>query len=377
MDAHYLVAEIRRFFRETRVPGYATVPGEIKPDVLHEIVDEIFSFYLENPPFYDDSAPLPLQISGTWRSLLTQKRPEQLRAIAEFDRAAYERLLNGLFQSELMSGLWNYGSRRERGLAPDFMREIRTLKVETGFALADLCVGEPYPSMWGYPVDGRPPHVISHVGPSHCRQATHVRRALDADFISPKKTRPVVLDLGSGFGGMENYLLNSKDVGVDVVLLDIPLNLTTAYAYLRVTNPSKEVVLVKNREELERLAQEPPGPGEQRAILVPTILAREVARIFPPDLLHNAQSLSEMSRETIRFYLETLVTPGTQLVIESNVSDSVVTLNSGTVEVGSGEIAEMLEELGLTLLVRNIRDSGARYVVSTHVRSQPVRRPVT
>ena len=189
-----------------------------------------------------------------------------------------------------------------------------------------------------------------------------------SDLILSGSARPSVVDLGSGFGGMAHYLMNMTPVPSDIILLDIPLNLTTAYAYLRVTNPRSSIVLVKTLEQLEQLSSQRENIEENQVILVPSILAADVARLFPPTVLHNAQSLSEMSLATIRFYLELLVIPATKVVIESNVSDAFATVNSGHIEVGSGEISRILTERGMSLLSRSIRDSAARYVVSTHIR---------
>ena len=368
MSFFFARAETKKFLNSLIVPKAATVPGRIGEEFLQELVDEVFRFYSVNAPFYDETVPEPLKISATWASLLKQTRRQQLRAIAESDHATYQGLLGNLFQSELMSGLWNYGSRVERGLSPDFIKELQSLRVETSLELHDLCVGNPYPSAWGFPVDDRKPHVISHVAPSHFRQATHISRALKTKLISEHFTRPVVMDLGSGFGGMANFLTNMAPTASDIVLIDIPLNLTTAYAYLRVTNPDGLVTLVTSQDQLQRLAGGPANDLQNRIILVPSILASEAARLFPPSILHNAQSLSEMGRETIQFYLETLVVQTTRVVIDSNVADPFVTVNSGYVEVGSNEISEVLTGLGMSLLARNIRDSGSRYVVSTHVR---------
>lgn len=344
------------------------VPGEIDTLLLADLVDEILSFYQSHPPFYDEATPDSLRISGTWKSILTERRVRQLKAIAESDAEAYGALLRNLFTSELMSGLWNYSSRADRGLSPDFIREIHSLQVETGLDLGELCVGKPYPSAWGLGVSGHSPHVISHVAPSHARQAMHIIRALESNVPRAEETKAVVLDLGSGFGGMAHYLLNLTEINFDMILLDIPLNLTTAYAYLRVANPSTRVVLVKTLEEIQMLSEETPRPLEKRIILIPSILAPDIALYFPPSLLHNAQSLSEMSRVTIEMYLRSLVTQATRFVIESNVSDRFVTSNAGHVEVGSGEIGDILANLGMSLVSRNIRDTGARYVVSTYVR---------
>jgi hypothetical protein len=365
---HFLKLEIKRLLQTFSVPRPIVVPGEIDSSLLAGLVDEILSFYQYHPPFYDEATSDSLRISGTWKSILTERRVRQLKAIAESDAEAYGALLRNLFTSELMSGLWNYSSRIDRGLSPDFIREIHSLQVETGLDLGELCVGTPYPSAWGLGVPGHSPHVISHVAPSHARQAMHIIRALESNALWAEETKAVVLDLGSGFGGMAHYLLNLTEMNFDMILLDIPLNLTTAYAYLRVTNPGRRVVLVKTREEIKMLSEETPRPLEKRVILIPSIFAADIALYFPPSLLHNAQSLSEMSRVTIEMYLRNLVTQATRFVIESNVSNRFVTSNAGHVEVGSGEIAGILSSLGMSLVSRNIRDTGARYVVSTYVR---------
>lgn len=218
------------------------------------------------------------------------------------------------------------------------------------------------PRIWK--VDEQSDAVVTNVAPSHGRQASHILNAL-AFLEGTSKSKPLnVLDIGSGFGGTALFLAEWSAWPLRIVLLDIPLNLANAYAYLRIAAPDLRVKLISDVEDLEAEAL----ADETSLLLVPTIYSEAVAEIFPPDLVHNAQSFGEMDLDTIDYYLRTLVRSSTRVIIESNASTFGATSLFGHFEIGNEEISVILRELGFDLIARHARDSWARYAVSTFLR---------
>ena len=124
---------------------------------------------------------------------------------------------------------------------------------------------------------------------------------------------PAVLDLGSGYGGLAEKIMVWSNGMITMFLIDIPLNLTTAYAYLARIFGTDRVTLVSSKEQLEKIKLE-----SGKFILVPTLLVPELKINF--DIINNTHSFSEMDLPTVKYYLKTLVTPKTSYLIGTNVN---------------------------------------------------------
>lgn len=164
----------------------------------------------------------------------------------------------------------------------------------------------------------------------HGLQADSVLRLLHFFQRIHGQRVPTIVDLGSGFGGTAYYVSRWMLGPALLVLVDIPLNLTTAYAYLSSVT-SAETVLVHDeggaREALGRPVT------ETRFVFLPATLV-EVLRSRPIDVLLNAGSLAEMDLATVELYLATLVGETTRVFVEWN-SHAEVEANRGHVELSA------------------------------------------
>jgi hypothetical protein len=109
--------------------------------------------------------------------------------------------------------------------------------------------------------------------------------------------RPVILDLGGGFGGFCQQLMQHQSHGV-YIGIDLPENLLVASYFLMVSQPTKRVLLYESAEQpldAETLAQ-------YDIVLLPNFMlpAIDAASV---DVFTNFISLSEMNYETIAEYL--------------------------------------------------------------------------
>lgn len=291
--------------------GYDIVRAESKQIVQESgqsldprIVDMIFDFYGIVEPFYDNMIPEPLKIAGMWRGILERGRKKQILAISQKDKLAYHDLQENMFYNELIDGLWNYDFYRTGSKCPQkFLSECRLFETLTGSMASELVTSKNW-KCWGLRTEKG---IVKYVDPSHGITAHHI-----LTLAGTIEKFPVILDLGSGYGGLAEKIMSWTNGRASIFLADIPLNLTTAYAYLAAIFGMDRVVLVSSREQLEKTKAE-----QGRIVLIPTSLIPYLT--VPFDIINNTHSFSEMDYSTVKYYLETLVTPNTSYLIETNV----------------------------------------------------------
>lgn len=280
-------------------------------------VERVFSFYEKVPPFYSEENILPeLKIAGAWRKDLFERRRNQIKYIKDKDYVNYRKLQDNMFFNELVSGLWNYEyhSEKKQYLNPLFSRAVEYCEFITDLNLSELSSFKGY-SSWGLERSG---NVIKYTDPWHIGQAYNISNVLKCIGSSLSK-KNIVVDLGSGFGGMVEKLVRIHQNNLDIYLIDIPLNLTTAYCYLSKQYP-EDCYLISDNKELEQTINT--LSSKRRIIFVPTILIPSM-KDLKIDVLHNSGSFSEMDYATIDFYLKSLCGPTTQFLIETNSNKPV------------------------------------------------------
>ena len=293
-----------------RVRYYPIAVQADKPPLDDVIVDNIFEFYDLIPPFYDQDVPSQLQIGGAWRQRFLDIRKKQLQYIIERNKRRYSELLENLFFDELLSGLWNYHYYNEQKNVHRFLlRDIKSFEQFTGQNKAILSRNDSW-RRWGLPVDDG---VIIYTDSYHGIQAKRLQLLLDGI----RKNNVTVLDLGSGFGGMVDYLCRWSNRPLNIILVDIPLNLTTAYGYLARLYGEDRVKLLGKKKVLSEIFPVSELKDTQFS-LIPTTFIEDLVSIQEVDILHNAASFSEMDYATVEYYIEHLVSPNVQYVVETN-----------------------------------------------------------
>ena len=333
-----------------------------------EIVNTIAEFYERVPPFYTDDTPKPLRIAGAWRGDLHERRKSQLSAIASGDWNRYKDLLNNLFRSELVSGMWNYGyfASNDVLIPQGMLKDVTYFELETGRDANDLVRTQKFSSDWGLQITGG--GIVKYVDPYHGRQAHRILLAHDylkaiGNCGSGDVSPDVIVDLGSGFGGTASYLLNWARAPIHLLLVDIPLNLTTAYAYLAAGFPDLSVQLISSLEQLHRYDIQ---KDRSSVVLVPTIFLEEAVKYIQPCVLHNSASFSEMDLATVQYYLDVFTKGGTRIVIETNSGLKGSQNQGGHVEVTTFDIERLLPKDYWLLSRAKVED--VRYVTSTYLR---------
>lgn len=274
-----------------------------------EVVASIIDFYKKVPPFYDQDTIQPLKIGGAWRDNFQKFRPKQLEAIRNQDAHGYEMLLSNFFRNELVSQMWDVGYFQNsigKKMPSDFYTWLDAFQFITRRS-ADSLVAKSVGNPWGYKT---PFGVIKVIDPAQGIKAdsitnlirlSHDKGGKNADEVNARK--PTMLDLGSGFGGDVEKVARFYGGAITCILVDVPLNLTTAYAYLSSIFGLDACFLCSDESDVSFALSH---QIDKKFIFVPSLYV-SMLRNVEIDVLHNHGSLSEMDRDTIDFYIKALI----------------------------------------------------------------------
>jgi len=279
-----------------------------------ETIETIMKFYDKIPPFYTDKVIEPLKIDGAWKDFLLDRRTRQLSAIKAKNIDEYNNLLSNMFRNEMTIGMWYHLSYNEKLSGKLFPREF--IEVMDGFKyLTGRKEGElaccNFGNGWGYKTERG---IIKMTDPLQGIKADIIINILNA--LNQSRNRKLTfVDLGSGYGGDVEKVVRWFNNPIRIYLVDIPLNLTTAYAYISAGFPECKKYLIDSAEKLREIALS--DNNEIEFVFVPTLYIEGLKNI-EINLLFNHGSLSEMDYITIEFYLQVLVTENTDFFLEIN-----------------------------------------------------------
>lgn len=304
-------------FFEKKKYGNIYIPKNNTFKINREIVETIINFYKNIKPFYSNDAKGPLKIGGIWKDIFLNKRKHQLDAIKREDVDAYENLLNNMFRNEIgisLNGVIQYDESPKKPLPVGFIALMDGFKFLTGRREEELAYCD-FGNRWGYKTTNG---VISGADPRHGIYAQQIINILRS-YTSKK---PVLVDLGSGFGGTVEKVARWYKKPLRILLIDLPLNLTTAYAYISAgfEKHKRCTFLIDSEEKLEEVLSD--ENQETEFIFIPTLFVEKLKEL-PINVLHNHGSFSEMDYETIKFYLQNLVNHNTDFLLEINSSIDV------------------------------------------------------
>lgn len=166
---------------------------------------------------------------------------------------------------------------------------------------------------WGVVIDG----VLA--APQSYRFHHQASRALD---LVADVDRPVVLEIGGGFGGMAMMLHRLAGRPLTYVDLDLPETLTLAAYYLLAAQPHLRVLLHDPTEPLDR------GATDDHDVVLAANFAIEGLTGHPVHLFLNAFSLSEMPAAVIANYLGRVQALAPRYILHNNV-DRADVVNRG------------------------------------------------
>lgn len=325
-----------------------------------ELVNEIFDFYKKVPPFYSSEIIKPLQIEGAWKNNLEYGRKNQIQAIKENAVDKYKELLDNMFCNEMIYAMWEgryfNSSLIDNKLTSHFLELMDAYKYLTGRKEEDLyfdSIGNP----WGYKSSLG---IIKTIDPAQGVKAQNILNLLN--FINPTNGA-VVCDIGSGFGGDMEKLARWYKKPLRIILVDIPLNLTTAYAYISSGFADAKKTLVKDEKTLKETLSN--NFSSLEFIFMPTIFVDSL-KTTKINVVHNHGSFSEMDKPTIDFYLKILLNSQTDFMIEVN-SNKPALLAKSHIEVASSNFNIPETHCLLSRTPTWLTPKGHRYLNSVYV----------
>lgn len=288
-----------------------------KIEVKDKIINEIFMFYEYIKPFYDKKIRSELQISGGWKEYLKKLRKNQIYAIETRDKKLYKSLLENMYRNELNYGLWNYEYFNKKTIGGNLPIRM-LLDLEKSSSLCNLKLEDMVDGSFGNPFGIKTKKgILTYMDGPNSYYATFCARILKNENLE----KNTFMDLGSGRGTLALKVSKFFDKPLRIILLDLPLNLTTAYAYVKM-NSDKKCYLLSKKNQLNFLTES--NFKETHFVFVPTSLSEDLAKnIKKIDLLFNHGSFSEMDYETIRFYLNLFAEGKSTNIYEINANKKI------------------------------------------------------
>jgi putative sugar O-methyltransferase len=298
--------------------GLAPRPDALDDDRVHTIAEEAAGFYqrIRRP---DPELAEPFRAGGEWK-VYVEARSAIYDAALSGDVEALAPLLRDFWRNDLGPIVSQYAyypdlaagdeakvERFTRMLARDY-RHWRALWRDEPRELEVPRIGNP----WGLELDG----VL--VTPLALRFDTHARQIAD---LLRDVDRPVVAEIGGGFGGMAERVAR-RDPRVTYVDFDLPETLLVAAFHLRAALPDRDVALWDPAMALDREAI-----LRHDVVLAPHYA---IADLGPAsvDLFLNAFSLSEMRWEAVAEYMRAIERCGRRYFLQNNV-DRTGVVNRG------------------------------------------------
>lgn len=243
----------------------------------------------------DAPASGPYAVGRDWGAFLRRTRPAFYEAVAHADLDALDQLLANFLRNELTTG--TFGGRV--GYETFVAAGSRVLnRVRRQHHVWQYSVDRPDLNRVVSPRVGNPFGVRIAEGVIHANTFMNDCRAQYVGELLESVERPVVLDLGGGFGGFGHQLLinDRRPVYVGV---DLPENLIVASYFLMAAHPEARVLLYESRDQVldaETLRQ-------HDIVLMPNFMLPQVTH-RAVNLFANFISLSEMDYASIVEYLQ-------------------------------------------------------------------------
>jgi len=263
-------------------------------DTSHRILQDVTALYARSKNYSVDLAA-PYRIGGEWAAYISD-RWRSYDILARQEHAEIRELLANFWRNELGAMVANYdyfhnvvsGSRHTR---MHFVKQmLKDYEVWKRYVCDDITQlrSPTFGNAWGLYIEDT--LVVPQAFRFH-RNATFILELLGT--IS----KPVVAEIGGGYGGMAYYLL-SQNRRLTYLDFDIPETLFLAAFYLAKAFPDRKILWFTE-----------PGPItpeliEQYDILLLPHYALQQLEDRSVHLFHNAISLSEMSSETISEYVK-------------------------------------------------------------------------
>ena len=305
---------VKNKLRKLKLKFYSEGPinnlGEVSDlDLKKRIVREIIKFNKSCDLSYKNiSTNENLKISGLWKELLVRYKKEQLEAYNTGDINKIILLHENMFYNPLIEGLWNYTNLNDLGKNYSslilFLKDLYLYRIifrdYSGLSSSNKI------KKWGYQHGNDKFHFLDI---SSKIQKNLISNSLN--LLNDKK-KFNILEIGGGFGSLAERMFEEERIN-SYTIVDIPSTLLIAYYYLCSKFGTNTVEILHTSDSIESKF----NTKSKKIYLIPSCFFDKVKNYQDFDLLCNFASFSEMSFETIKYYLDNLPSQ-IKIIISSN-----------------------------------------------------------
>ena len=284
-----MILDISKSFKDNLIPGASKAQ-------IGRIVDA----YKKSKAEQNISASY-YQVSREWLPIYAGFMGEVMAALQSGDIDSLTRMYENFFREKLSTGLHGlHFEMVEKYMTPG--REIAASDLKAAMDIfqlyakmflisnrnvsLDVLRRPPFGNAYGYNLDGTTLYIGAEY---HYHYSALIQRFLK------KIEKPIVFELGGGFGGMAYYLMRDT-VGLTYIAADLPENAALQAYYLMSHFPSKKIALY-GEIDLKDF-----HPHDYDAVILPNFaidsLNEDVAH-----LSFNSYSLAEMDVESVNNYV--------------------------------------------------------------------------
>ena len=277
-------------------PAVGDVHSERDGDALTAITARVFKAY--QLAMVDAPSSGPYATGRNWGAFLRHSRPNFYAAAARGDVDALNALLESCLRNEMTTGTFGGGFAYEAYNAWVSAGQSVLAPIRQQYNVWRYSVQNADVTRLAAPAVGNPFGVWVGDGIVHPNTFLNDYRAQFVSGLVEQIDRPIVVDLGGGFGGFGHQLL-ANGAGETYVGFDLPENLIVAAYFLLVAHPEKRVLLYESLDQ--RL--DPQTLRQYDIVLMPNFMLPRIADLCV-DVFTNFISLSEMDYGSIVEYLE-------------------------------------------------------------------------
>jgi hypothetical protein len=290
------------------------LPSPLSSQSQLALTERLFAAYLRATT--DLPRTGPYVVGRNWGDFLRASRPTYHDAVARGDIATLSTLLASCFRNEMTSGMFSGGKAYEvyeqyraagRGVIDALRHHFGIWRYSVGTPDVSRLVSPPVGNPYGVYVDDGIVHPNTFLNDYRAQYVLNLLGGVD---------RPIVVDLGGGFGGFGHQLLTGPGNAV-YVNFDLPDNLLVASYFLMASHPDKRVLLYESADQVldaETLRQ-------YDIILMPNFMVPNLAD-GTADVFTNFISLSEMEFPTIAEYLRQIDRVSAGFFYQENMLDN-------------------------------------------------------
>lgn len=276
-------------------PAVHDVRSVLTPSDLLSITKRVLDAYIR--AMRDAPTSGPYAVGRNWGNFLRVTRPRFYEAVARRDVPALDTLLGSFFRNEMTTG--TFGGCKAYDAYDAWVAAGASVHaaIRQQFNVWRYSVATPDVARLATPPVGNPYGVWIDQGIVHPNAFLNDYRAGFVLGLVENLERPIVIDLGGGFGGFCQQLIAHNGHTL-YVGFDLPDNLIVASYFLLAAHPEKRVLFYESPDQ--RL--DPEALQGYDVILMPNFMLPHVPD-RSVDVFTNFISLSEMDYSTIGEYL--------------------------------------------------------------------------